>query len=104
MDIVSLPVIAGYIVSMLFQALKRLSWLDTSDAVVKQVTVSVIAGVAVIAAAGWQVNQTTLLQAVGAAIMALATHRTLLAQTTASAIRAQDYDEDQDEEVSECAG
>ena len=86
MQDVQLPVIVGFIVSLVFQMLKKWQWLDCTEAVVKQVTVAVLAAVATLAAAQWQVNQATLLQAVGAAIMALATHKTLLAPSVASAL------------------
>ena len=86
MQDVQLPVIVGFIVSMIFQALKRWKWLDCTDAVVKQVTVAVLAAVATLTAAQWQINQATVLQAVGAAIMALATHKTLLTPSLAATL------------------
>ena len=78
MEQVQLPVIVGFCVSMIFQLLKKWQWLECTDAVVKQVTASVLAAVAVFATHQWQITSAVVLQAVGAAIMALATHKTLL--------------------------
>lgn len=83
-----LPTIVGFIVSVVFQALKRFKWIDANDAVVKQVTVCVIAAVSVFAAKQWQFDQGTLMQAVGAAFMALATHKTVLVAPTAQKVNA----------------
>lgn len=77
-----LPIIVGFIVSVLFQALKKWKWLDASDAVVKQVTVCVIAAVSVFVAAQWRIDQATLMQAVGAAFVALANHKTVLSTSS----------------------
>ena len=86
MEQFSLPVVVGFIVSLVFQMAKKWQWLDASDAVVKQVTTSVLAALTVFIAAKWQIDATVLLQAVGAAIMALATHKTLLQKSLASAL------------------
>jgi len=80
MQAAELSIVLGFVVSLGLQLLKRV-WpgLDASDAVVKQIVAVLLAAIAVLAAAQWQVNAATLWQAVLAGIAALGTHKALLA-------------------------
>jgi len=81
MEQAQLAIVVGFVVSLALQLAKR--WwpkLDATDALTKQITAVVLAAVAVLAAAHWQLDKQTLWQAVVAAVSALGTHKALLAQ------------------------
>lgn len=75
-----LSVVVGVFVSLAFQLMKKWKWLDATDAIVKQVTVAVIAGLTVGQTNGWHIDVHVASQMALAALMAWATHKGLLAQ------------------------
>lgn len=92
MDAAQLPAVVGFVVSLVVQLLKRWAKFEASDAVVKQFTAALLAALGVLIAAQWKVDQTVLMQAVGAAIMALATHKVLLKQPAKKAAKVKEAD------------
>jgi hypothetical protein len=74
-----LALVIGFAVSLVVQILKRV-WpgLNTSDALVKQITATVLASVAVLAAAQWHFNEQVFWQMLLTAVAALASHKVLL--------------------------
>jgi len=80
MQAAELAVVMGFAVSLGLQLLKRV-WpgLNATEALTKQIVAVLLAAIAVLAAAHWQVNADTVWQAVLAGIAALGTHKALLA-------------------------
>ncbi len=80
METYDLSVVVGVFVSLAFQLLKKLKWVNATDAVAKQVTVAVLAAITVGQASGWHLDVHVASQMALAALMAWATHKGLLAQ------------------------